>query len=347
VIGLSQQNGFFLVVLLTVREGFLTGSRDFLLKSDGGSAQEALEAFLKQHYPAEPSIPKHILISETVEDMEDIAAWLSESAKKRVYIERPSRGEKLRLIRMAVQNAENLLKSRSEPAGEDLMRSVQSALMMDKLPRTMEGLDISNISGVMAVGAVVSFVDGLPHKAGYRNYKIKDVEGIDDYAMMAEMVRRRLTGDPPPDLFIVDGGKGHLQAVKRVVDQVCAGDAPGLAAIAKGDETGSADKVFVPGRKNPLALKDGHPVLLLFMRIRDEAHRRAVAYHRKLRAKGLRLSDLDQIPGIGPGRKKVLLKYFGSLEAVASAEAEEIAKVPGISPSLASEIYTFFGDRQG
>jgi excinuclease ABC subunit C len=342
VIGLAQRDGVFQVALLTVRGGSLTGSRDFLLKSEGGSVPEVLEAFLKQYYPAEPFIPRQILVSEGVEDLDAIAGWLSDVAKKRVYIERPAKGEKSRLVKMAVTNAENLLKNRWELAGEDLIRLAQTSLMLAKSPRKMEGLDISNISGEMAVGAVVSFVDGLPHKAGYRNFKIKEVKGIDDYAMMAELVRRRLSGGPPPDLFVIDGGKGHLRAVKRVVDELFPENAPSLAAIAKEDETGGTDKIFIPNRKNPLALKEGHPILLLLMRIRDEAHRRAVGYHRKLRAKGLRLSDLDQIPGIGPRRKKLLLKHFGSLESIAAAEAEELAKVPGISASLADQISGFF-----
>ena len=347
VLGLAQHHGVFLVALLMVRGGFLSGSREFPLKSEGGSAQEVLEAFLKQHYPAEPFIPRHILISEPVEDLEAISGWLSDVANKRVYIERPAKGEKLRLVRMAIANAENLLKNRSELAGEDLVVSTQSALMLSRVPRAMEGLDISNISGNMAVGAVVSFVDGLPHKAGYRNYKIKEVEGIDDYAMMAELVRRRLAGDPPPDLFVVDGGKGHLRAVKRVVDRLGLEDAPGIVAIAKGDERGGTDSLFIPNRKNPLALRAGHPVLLLLMRIRDEAHRRAVGYHRKLRAKGLRLSDLDRIPGVGRRRKTLLLKHFGSLEAIAAAEVEELAQVSGISKVLAGEIYGFFSKFSG
>jgi excinuclease ABC subunit C len=349
VIGLARENGAFLVALLQVRDGYLTGSREFLLKSPGGSgsARDVLGAFLKQHYPREPFVPKHILISEVVEDMKSIAGWISDVAGNRVFIEKPSRGEKLRLVKMAVANAENLLKNRLEASGEDLIRSARSALLLDRLPRSMEGIDISNISGDMAVGSVVAFVDGLPHKEGYRNYRIKEVEGVDDYAMMAELVTRRLSAGPPPDLFLVDGGKGHLQAVKKVVDRLRPANAPGLAAIAKGNDTGETDKIFIPNRKNPLPFKEGHPVLLLLMRIRDEAHRRAVGYHRKLRAKGLRLSDLDRIPGIGPGRKRLLLKHFGSLEAIAGAETEALAEVPGISTTLAREISRFFGSIMG
>lgn len=347
VVGLAHRDGAFLVVLLLVRAGYLTGSRDYLLKSEGGTSQEVLEAFLKQRYIKEPFIPKSILISESIEDTVSIAGWISDLAGRKVSIEHPLRGEKLRLVKMAVTNAEDLLKNRAKASGEDIVRLAKSVLMVNKTPRAMEGLDISNIFGDMAVGAVVSFEDGEPRKGGYRNYKIKGVEGIDDYAMMAELVRRRLAGDPPPDLFVVDGGKGHLQAVKKVVDQLFPESAPGIVAIAKGDERGEKDKVFIPNRKNPLTLKEGHPVLLLLMRIRDEAHRRAIGYHRKLRAKGLRLSDLDQIRGVGLGRKKILLKYFGSLEAIAAAEVEELAKVPGISASLAEEIVNFFGGIRG
>jgi excinuclease ABC subunit C len=347
VIGLAQKNGAFLVALLSVRDGYLTGSREFLLKSQGGSAGDVLEAFLKQHYPGEPAIPKHILISEPVEDLKAIAGWISDVAGRKIFIAKPSRGEKLHLVKLAVANAENLLKDRLEISGDDLVRSARSALLLSKLPRAMEGVDISNISGDMAVGAVVAFIDGLPHKEGYRNYRIKEMAGIDDYGMMAEVVTRRLSAGPPPDLFVVDGGKGHLQTVKKVVDRLCPENAPDIVAIAKGNEIGETDKVFIPNRKNPLPFKEGHPVLLLLMRIRDEAHRRAVGYHRKLRTKGLRLSDLDRIPGIGPGRKRLLVKHFGSLEEIAGAQTEALAEVPGISTSLAREISRFFSTIMG
>ncbi len=347
VIGLAQQDGAFMVALLLIRAGYLTGSRDYLIKSDGSTAQEVLEAFLKQHYFKESFIPKNILISESVEDVASIAGWISDLAGRKVAIEHPLRGEKLRLAKMAVTNAASLLKNRAQASDEDIILMAQSALMVSRAPKTMEGLDISNISGDMAVGAVVSFEDGRPRKAGYRNYKIKSVEGIDDYAMMAELVRRRLSGNPPPDLFVVDGGKGHLQAVKKIVDELCPENTPGIVAIAKKDEKGEKDRIFIPNRKNPLPLREGHPVLLLLMRIRDEAHRRAIGYHRKLRAKGMRLSDLDQIAGIGPRRKKVLLKHFRSLEAIAAAAPEELANVPGISASLAIQITDFFAGLVG
>ena len=301
-----------------------------------------IEAFLKQYYSQETFIPRRILISEPVEEHLSIAGWISEIAGKRVYIERPSRGGKSRLLRMAMVNAENVLERRAGGGIEGVVEAAQSVLMLKKRPERIEGVDISNLYGDMAVGAVVSFVGGLPHKPGYRNYRMKGVEGIDDYAMISEVVRRRIAGEAPPDLFVIDGGKGHLMAVRRVVDDLSGSEIPDLVALAKGDEKGEGERVYIPGRKNPLALKQDHPVLHLLMRIRDEAHRRAIGYHRKLRGKGFKESMLDQIPGVGAKRKRLLLKYFGDMEAISRAKPEEIAKVSGVGPSVAKRIATFF-----
>lgn len=339
VIGLAHSKARYQIVVLSIRKGHLSGSREYAFRNEEGSTSEVMEAFVKQYYPREAFIPKVVLLSDPIEDQHGIEGWVSELAGKRVFMECPSRGEKARLIKMAVANAESLLKSRAEP---DLVSLTKEVLKLKKLPRTMEAVDISNISGDMAVGAVVSFVDGQPHRAGYRNYKIKTVEGIDDYGMMAELISRRLSTDPAPDLIVVDGGKGHLMAVRKVVDSLHADDPPDLAAIAKANQGEEADKVFIPGRKNPVPLRKDHPVLHLLMRIRDEVHRRAISYHRKLRKKDLTASALDRIPGIGPKKKQALLNYFISLDAVAGATVEELQKVPGIPPRLAERIAGFF-----
>jgi len=347
VIGLAQSEARYQIVVLSIRKGYLSGSRDYAFRNEEGSASEVMEAFVKQYYPREAFIPKYVLLSEPIEDTTGIEGWLSELAGKRIFIECPSRGQKARLIKMAVANAENLLKSRVEP---DVMALAQEILKLKKPPRTTEGVDISNISGNMAVGAVVSFVDGEPYRAGYRNFRIKTVEGIDDYGMMAELISRRLAKEPAPDLIVVDGGKGHLMAVKKVVDEQRAGEPPDLVAIAKANQDEEADKVFIPGRKNPVPLRRDHPVLHLLMRIRDEVHRRAISYHRKLRGKDLTASVLDRIPGIGMKKKQSLLNYFGSLDAVAGATVEELLKVPGITQTLAKSIADFFsgkGDSMG
>lgn len=241
---------------------------------------------------------------------------------------------------MAVKNAENLLAAGVERGERDLPSLVKTALQLQKPPEYIEGLDISNIQGDMAVGAVVSFAKGLPRKAGYRNYRIRNIEGIDDYGMMAELASRRLAKGDVPDLFLVDGGKGHLRAVQRVCENFSSigKEVPEVASIAKAEEAGGKDRIYIPGRKNPIALGPDHQVLHYLMRIRDEAHRRAVTYHRKRRGKGLRESLLDRIPGVGPKRKRNLLTHFSSIDAIMGADPEELSLVPGISAALAENI---------
>jgi excinuclease ABC subunit C len=337
-IGIAEKDDLFVLVILFIRKGYLTGSRDYFFKLKGGVSAEVLEAFLKQYYLREAFVPKRILISEPIEDLPSITDWISDLAGKKVTIHHPIKGEKRRLVKMAVANAVTLMSRRTTLQGEDLMAMTKTLLNLDRTPRTIEGLDISNFQGDLAVGAIVSFVDSLPHKVAYRSYKIKNTEGIDDYGMMSELVSRRLSRGNPPDLFLVDGGKGHLQAVKKVVDRFSGTEIPAVAAIAKGDEEGKTDKIYIPGRKNPLPLRQDHPLLLLFMRIRDEAHRRAVTHHRRRRGKGLTESRLDTIPGIGPRRKQLLLKYFGDINAIYNASLDDIAMTTGISRSLAKTI---------
>ncbi len=355
IIGLAQKGELYQVVILFVRKGYLVGGRDYLLMDRGVSAPEIMEAFLKQYYLRESFIPQQILISDPVEDGLAIRESLSRLAGRKVVIHRPLKGEKLKLVKMAVTNAENLLDRHSEWEKKDLMGLAQSVLGLAGSPRFIEGLDISNLQGDQAVGTIVSFVDGLPYKAGYRNYRLRAVDGIDDYGMMTELAERRLAKGDLPDLFLVDGGKGHLLTVKRVLDRqarsgsgqeggrVCPG-VPEVISIAKPDEERQEkyDRIYLPGRKDPLRLREDHPVLLLMMRIRDEAHRRAISYHRKLRRKGLRESDLDLIPNIGVRRKGLLLQHFKDINAIAEATPDDLAEVPGISRSLAMKIFSYF-----
>lgn len=340
IIGLSQRDDTYHLVTLFVRKGYLVGSRNFLMKDPGGSSSEVMEAFLKQYYSREAFIPEQILISEMISDLEPITQWLSHVAGKKVVIHRPLRGEKLRLVKMAISNAETLLAGHADDHDKDLMTLVRLHLMLKNTPRFIEGLDISNIQGEMAVGTIVSFVDGLPHRSGYRNYRIKAVDGIDDYGMMAELVERRVAQGTLPDLFLVDGGKGHLSSVKTVLDRVATDDPIEVVSIAKPDESRHEkyDKIYIPGRKNPLALRSDHPVLHLMMRIRDEAHRRAISYHRKLRDQNLIGSELDRIPGIGEKMRNRLLKHFGDINSVSAADLDALLEVPGMTRSLAEKI---------
>ncbi|MBW1779567.1 MAG: excinuclease ABC subunit UvrC [Deltaproteobacteria bacterium] len=359
VIGLAQKEGLYEVVILFIRRGYLTGTRNFLIKEPNSLSSEVMEAVLKQHYGRETFIPTEILISEPIEDLLSISAWLSALAEKKVYIQWPRRGQKRKLTGMAVANAENLLAGYVAVQKEDLVNTVKSVLGLERMPRRIEGLDISNFQGKMAVGTIVSFVEGQPHRAGYRNFRIKQEGIVDDYAMMAEMVGRRVAKGGLPDLFLVDGGKGHLATVKRVLNEaahVGSEEAafrvghrderfmPEVISIAKPDDPSEdpRDKIYLHGRKNPLMLRAGHPVLLLMMRIRDEAHRRAVMYHRRLRKKRLTRSELDRIPGIGHKRKHALLIYFKDIHQIANATIEDLERVPGISRSLAEAVFSFF-----
>jgi len=208
---------------------------------------------------------------------------------------------------------------------------------------------------------VVSFVEGQAHRQGYRNYRMKMSSGIDDYGMMAEMVERRIAKGALPDLFLVDGGKGHLAIVRSVIDRQMrflsrdglsidskkAFPIPEVISIAKPDENRreQRDKIYLPGRKNPLKLRADHPVLLLMMRIRDEAHRRAVMYHRRLRKKNMTKSDLNAIPGIGKRKKKNLLLFFKDMDAISKASIEDLRQVPGISHVLGEAIRSYFSER--
>ncbi len=332
VIGLAVKGEVFQVANLQVRKGALAGSLGFRFRSRDATHAEVMAAFIKQYYAGGMFIPGDILASHPVEDAAAIGSWLSDLAGRRVALHQPRRGEKRRLVGMAIRNAENLLERHT--AGEvDIMELVRDALQMDRRPEYIECMDISNIQGSHAVGTVAAFREGEPDISRYRNYRIRTKEGVDDYAMMAETTERRLSKGDLPDLLLVDGGKGHLAAVVRVVNRLKPTDRPAVAAIAKKDERlgEHADKVFIPGRKNPLSLGPDDTVLHLLMRVRDETHRRAVGYHRKLRTRTMTASLLDEVPGIGPKRKRDLLNRFGDVKAISRAAPEAISELPGIS----------------
>ncbi len=359
VIGVSQKGDLHQVVILYIRKGYWMGTRNYLFKDRSASPSDISQAFLKQYYARGVFLPRQILLSHGVEDLAAINEWLSGLAGKKILIRTPRRGEKRKLVSMAVANAENLLQRRSGDVREDVTDQVQRTLGLKNRPRVIEGLDISNFQGGMAVGSVVSFVAGQLHSAGYKNFRIKAFDDVDDYGMMGELVQRRMKAGDLPDLFLVDGGKGHLRSVKRVVDRYARtrgaeNEKPGASgldmrvpdvlSIAKPDRSRqeASDKIYVPGRKNPVALAADDPVLLLMMHIRDEAHRRAIGYHRKLMKKGLTHSDLNQIPGVGPKRKQRLLQHFNGFQGVSQASAAQLKEVPGINHSVAESIASFF-----
>jgi excinuclease ABC subunit C len=335
-------------VVLQVRQGKLWGQGHFFLDSRGGAAPpEALGAFLKQYYQ-DATPPPRILVSDEPEDADLVARWLSQRSGRRVEVRRPRRGDRRQLLELAGRNARQRLAEESHravrPEARDAaLDELQKALGLAEAPWRIEGVDISNLHGKQAVGSLVVFEHGLPRRSHYRHFKIQGPDRPDDYRMMREVLGRRFRprheGDrfsPLPDLLVVDGGKGQLGVAAQVLEELGLAGRVSLAALAKENEW-----LFVPGASDPVVLPAESGALLLLRHLRDEAHRFALSYHRKLRGKTVRGSVLDGAPGIGPARKKALLKHFGSADRLLAASPEELARVEGMGPALARRLHQF------
>ncbi len=348
VIACTSDRGWSMVQLLMIRNGKMIAEKIFKMKNLNYEADaETLASFLKQYYADEPALPSEILLSHAVEDAELIVAWLSEKKQAKVVLEVPQKGKKKGLVTMAEENARFAM--RTELDKEDVatrsLEELQEALSLKHFPRVIEGFDISNISGTHAVGSMVVFENAKAAKDQYRRFKIKTVEGPDDYAMITEVLIRRYArlldeGKPLPDLVLIDGGKGHLNTGYKALKALELEERIDLACIAKGKfrHNVETDEVFLVGRKDPVWFKDSSPSRFLLQRVRDEAHRFAVDYHRKLRGKGSMSSVLEGIPGVGKKRRLMLLKEFGSLDNIRNATLEELQKLPGITPAIAGKI---------
>jgi excinuclease ABC subunit C len=267
----------------------------------------------------------------------------------------PRRGQKVKLLEMALENAREQLREWESAASgrRRLLSRLQRRLSMERLPLRIECFDNSNLFGDTAVASMVVFEEGRPNPSAYRRFRIRTVAGPDDYASMAEVLGRRFGGrldrDPKPDLLIVDGGKGQLNIARRVIDDIAPGSPVHLVGIAKkaASRGESQDKVYLAGRQNPLNFGRDADLLLFLQRIRDEAHRFAISYHRHRRRKEGVRSELDPIPGVGDKRKKALLRHFGGVEALRQASVEEIAAVPGMNPAVAESVKAFLADGGG
>ncbi len=349
VIGVAADRNMYDLSLFFVRKGYVVGSRNYLFRGKDNRAAEIIEAFLKQYYYTSRFIPSRILISHPIEDISGIAQWFSSLAGRKVIVHCPLKGEKRKLTEMAVVNAKNRLKTIMDSRIQDTLDTLKSVLDLKNTPRVIEAMDISNIQGETAVGAIVSFIDGKPNRQRYRNYKIKNTTGVDDYAMMSEIISRRIQKGELPDLFLVDGGKGHLATVKKILDQYGVSDISDVISIAKADKKKGEiqDKIYVSTDMNPVIMQSKDPALMFLMRIRDEVHRRAIQYYRKLARKDLIRSELDAIPGVGKKRKKALLQYFKDVRAISNADIEELEAVPEINRSVAKNIISYFAARSG
>ena len=347
VLGMARQGRAALMMVLFIRGGFLLGNRPFYLPETVVSDADMITAFVKQYYEGAPFVPEEVLLPTRPEDKALLEDWLSDLKGKKVRIIMPRRGEKVRLVRMAEQNAVKGLKEKLDAtiAEQALLDRVQRRLALVRRPERIECFDLSNMAGTEGVGSMVVFEKGSAAPSAYRKYRIKFAPGRDDYAMLSEVLTRRYkkvdAGQPLPDLLMVDGGKGQLNMAVAVLKALRLDGSFDLIGIAKKDpDRGETeDKVYKPGRKNPVSLKKDADVLLFLQRIRDEAHRSVITYHRKRRMTSYRRSVLDEIPGIGVRRKASLLKHFGSLKRIKAVSIEELSAVPGMTRRAAQAVF--------
>ena len=348
VVAYCSEKDQAMVQVLIIRSGKMLGEKIFKLKSRKEMEEdETLSSFLKQYYADESILPAEVLLPHPIEDADLIASWLSEKKGMCVRLEVPVIGKKRELIRMAEENASFAMRMESDKGevGTRSLEELQTALNLKHFPEVIEGFDVSNISGSHAVGSMVVFEHALAAKSKYRRYKISTVKGIDDYAMLREVMTRRYSrllkeNAPLPNLILIDGGKGHLNAGHDVLQALNLMDRLDLVCIAKGKFRNNlvTDEVYLPQQKKPVLFHENSPSRFLMQRIRDEAHRFAISYHRKLRGKKTLESPLELIPGIGKKRRLMLLKKFGSLENIQKASLEELVILPGITKLLAERI---------
>jgi excinuclease ABC subunit C len=341
------------VQVFAVRDGQIVNRDSFLLDNYAeAGAEEVTLQFVPQYYVT-AAVPREVLVEtdEPEEALVPIERHLSQLRGARVEVRRPQRGDKRRILEMAERNAklslehEKVLEETQRDRVASTLDSLREELALPKLPVRIECYDISNTMGTNSVASMVVFQGGRPAKDQYRRFRVKAVEGADDFASMAEVIRRRLErlkiGDEKfaqaPDLILLDGGKGQLSAVVPVFEELKVGeelpDIP-LRSLAKRDE-----EVFEPGRPEPVVLERDSPELHLLQRVRDEAHRFANTYHRKLRSTEMTRSVLDELPGVGPTRKKKILEHFGTPEAFLGASLEELEAVPGLPGRVAREVH--------
>ena len=352
LLGLARQDNQAAIQLFVIRDGKMIGRDVFLLDAAREATDdEVLSSFLEQYYSRAGSVPREVYLPTTIGEAAVLETFLADRRGGPVHLRIPQRGEKRELMVLATRNAgETLAREQARwlaDHGKTLaaLEELAEALGLPGPPLRIECYDISNFQGSESVGSMVVFEDGKPRSGEYRRFRIKTVTGANDFASHQEVLRRRFrtvrAGEEGveearrwamPDLVIVDGGKGQVSAAKEVLDELGLHDLP-LAGLAK-----EREELFLPDRSEPVVLPATSPALYLVQRLRDEAHRFAITYHRDLRARRSVRSAFDDLPGVGPKRKRELLKVFGSIKRVRDAPVEQIAAVPGIGPALAARI---------
>ena len=350
------------VRVMFVRDGKIVGSEHFMLGgADGADDAEMLSSFIKEYYSEDSRVPRELLLRAAIDDADILEKWLAGRRGGPVSVKAPQRGARRKLVELAADNArEYLARARAEEQSEmrtrmDGLAELAAYLRLNAPPARMECYDISNLQGTDAVGSMVVFEEGRPAKSQYRRYRIRQVEGQDDFAMIGEVIRRRLTraaGENPdprfarlPDLIVVDGGKGQLNSAGLVVDAMA--QSAGLPSIPVVSLAERNEEIFVRGQSTPLTLPRESKSLRLMQHMRDEAHRFAVAYHRTLRGKKGIASELEEVPGIGKKRLVALMRRFGSLGALAEASEDEIASVQGMTAPAARAVWEHLHQQEG
>jgi excinuclease ABC subunit C len=350
------------VRVMFVRDGKIVGSQHFMLGgADGADDAEMLSAFIKEYYSEDSPVPRELLLQAAIDDADILEKWLAGRRGGAVSVKAPQRGARRKLVELAAQNAREYL-TRARAAEQSEMRTrmdglaeLAAYLKLGAPPARIECYDISNLQGTDAVGSMIVFEEGRPAKSQYRRYRIRHVDGQDDFAMMGEVIRRRLaraTGENPdprfgrlPDLIVVDGGKGQLNSAGAAVDAMA--QSAGLPRVPVVSLAERNEEIFLRGESAPLMLPRESKSLRLMQHMRDEAHRFAVAYHRALRGKKGIASELDQVPGIGKKRLVALMKRFGSLEALASASEDELVSVHGMTAPAARAVWEHLHPQEG
>jgi len=350
IFALCTAPGSYMVFGLFVRDGKLIGTERFSMQADDEDPQLILSSFLKQYYAEASDFPSEILLRENAQDAVEIGNWLSSLAGHKITLQIPSRGDKKQLVELAYKNGmdllqkEAILKQKKDERNQVALTALCEILHLPALAERIECFDNSHIQGNQTVSSMVVFANGLPDKTQYRRFRIRSVADGDDYAAMREVLTRRFSNASDtdkkfsslPDLLIVDGGKGQLNVALEVLKEFFLDYIPAIG-IAEKEET-----IFIPDQDNPIILPANHPALQLIQRIRDEAHRFAISYHRGLRQRDMLFSLLDEIPGVGEKRKRALFQVFGSLDALKQASVEEISSVNSITKPVAQTIYDHF-----
>lgn len=350
VVVVAHAYGNAVITQLAIRSGVLMDTRHFHVSETLATKTEVLTSFIRQFYARAPLIPPEILISETPEE-EDADLIQEELVARRgrgVRLHHPQRGEKVRPLKMALANAHKELAAYADrlAAQTDFIERLQKRLQVAHPPNRIECFDNSHLMGSWPVSAMVVFMNGKPAKAEYRRYKLSLRKEPDDYAQMAEVMGRRYrkgdTDAPLPDLLLIDGGKGQLNVVLAVLEELGLGDRMEVVAIAKKDvaKGETQDKIFKAGRQNPITFGRDTDLLLFLQRIRDEAHRFVIRFHRQRRNTKSLHSILDEVPGVGPKRKAMLMKSFGGIKKIRAATLSELSALPGINATVAQQILT-------